>query len=248
MRPRAQEPGPGAWKEGWSGFSICSHPPEDVVIEGYGQFLAHKARGLLAADRSRVEPFSSSLLDGIDFRETIRNRLQDQRIYVRHRVPVRGRVGAVVLAFDREDPQQRYTYCMTWQGEHNQESDMALYATPPGEHLVGPGIARCEYGGFLMTWPPGRMYSVWEDPEFAAARSPAERLLLAGIDYALERLVVYVADRPPRPFAHQFAARRNRKVLYLPLGQLSPTTLARLRVFHVLDGRHVRAYARDYIS
>ncbi len=248
VRSRRQEPRPGAWREGWSGASICSHPPEDLVIEGYGHYLAHKARGLLAADRSRVEPFTVSLLDGIDFRETIRNRLQDGRIYVRRRQPVRGRVGAVVLAFDPSDEAGRYPYTMTWQGEHDQESDMALYATLPGDRLVGPGISRCEYGGFLMTWPPGRMFSVWEDPEFFMARTPAERLLLAGIDYAAERLVVYVAPQPPRSFVHTYAARRDRKVLYMPIGQLSPTTLARLRVFHVLDGREVRAYARDYIG
>jgi hypothetical protein len=248
VRPRPREARPGEWHKQWSGYAICSHPPEDLVIEGYGHYLAHKARGLLAADRSQVEPFTVSLLDGIDFRETIRNRLQDGRIYVRRRRPARGRVGAVVLAFDPEDRAGRYPYTMTWQGEHDQESDMALYATLPGDRLVGPGISRCEYGGFLMTWPPGRMFAVWEDPEFFMARTPAERLLLAGIDYASERLVVYVAPQPPRSFVHQYAVRRDRKVLYMPIGQLSPTTLARLRVFHVLDGREVRAFARDYIG
>ena len=43
---------------------------------------------------------------------------------------------------------------------------MALYATEPGEKVVGPGISRCEYGGFVMTYPPGRMYFVWEDSAF----------------------------------------------------------------------------------
>ena len=126
---------------------------------------------------------------------------------------------------------------------------MALYSTPPGERLAGPGISRCEYGGFLLTWPPGRMFSVWEDPEFLTfAHSPGEHLLLAGLDYALERLVVYVAPRPPRPFCRAYAARRRRRLLYVPIGQLSPLTLRRLRIFHVLDGRGVRAWARDYIG
>jgi len=248
VRARPREPHPGAWKDRWSGQSVCSYPDEDLVIEGYGRSIAHKARGLLAADRSRVEPFSVSLLDGIDFRETIRNRLHDGRVHVRRRTPVRGKVGAVIVVYDAHDKEGRYPYTMTWQGEHDQESDMALYSTPPGGQLVGPGISRCEYGGFLMTWPPGRMFQVWEDPEFANAESPAEHLLLAGIDYAEERLVVYVARQPPRTLAHRFAARRDRKILYVPLGQFSPATLARLRVFHVLDGRQVRAYARDYIG
>ena len=249
VRQRRREPRPGEWRENWSGDSICSHPPEDVVIEGFGRFLAHRAKGILAADRSRVEPFTASLLDGIDFRETIRNRAHDGRLWVRSVLPIRGDVGSVIVAFDPEDAGSRYPYRMTWQGEHDQESDMALYSTPPGESLAGPGISRCEYGGFLLTWPPGRMFSVWEDPEFLAlAHSPGEHLLLAGLDYALERLVAYVAPRPPRPFCRAYAARRGRRLLYVPIGQLSPLTLRRLRIFHVLDGRGVRAWARDYIG
>jgi hypothetical protein len=247
LRRRREEGQAREWKERWSGVSLCSHPPEDMVIEGLGRSLAHKAKGILTADRSRVEPFTASLLDGIDFRETIRNRSHDGRIYVRRIQPLKGEVGAVIVAFDAEDRDQRHPYRMTWQGEHDQESDMALYSTPPGEQVVGPGISRCEYGGFLLVWPPGRMFLVWEDPEFRAARTPAEHLLLAGIDYALERMVVYVGASPPRSFVRQYAARRDRKVVYLPMGQLSPLTLKRLRVFHVLDGRQVRAYAREYI-
>ncbi|MFQ5718985.1 MAG: hypothetical protein ACE5IK_05510 [Acidobacteriota bacterium] len=247
VRPRPVERRPGAWKEQWDGQGPCSFPPEDIVIEGYGRFLAHKAKGILAADQSRSEPFTTSLLDGIDFRETIRNLAHDGRIWVHQRIPVKGDVGAVVLLFDPDDAAGRYVHRMTWQGEHDQESDMALYSTPPGEQIVGPGVARCEYGGLLLTWPPGRMYLVWEDPEFAVARTPGEHLLLAGLDYASERLVVHVAPSPPRSFARQYAANRGRRIVHVPIGQLSPPALARIRTFHMLDGKQVRAYARDYV-
>ena len=56
-----------------------------------------------------------------------------------------------------EDHDDRYSYLTTWLGEHQNESDMAFYSTQPFEHLVGPGIGRAEYGGFLMTLPPRRM-------------------------------------------------------------------------------------------
>lgn len=247
VRSRPHEARPGEWNEQWSGVMPCSYPPEDLVIEGYGRFLAHKARGILAADQSRTEPFTTSLLDGIDFRETIRNLTHDGRVWVRRQIPVKGEVGAVVVAFDPEDREARYSHRMTWQGEHDQESDMALYSTPPEDQVIGPGIARCEYGGFLLTWPPGRMYLVWEDPEFAEARTPAERLLMAGIDYALDRMVVYVAPSPPRSFLQQYATRRDRRIVHVPIGQLSPPTLKRVRVFHVLDGRQIRSYAREFI-
>jgi hypothetical protein len=247
LRRRRQERRPGEWQEGWSGYRICSYPPEDIVIEGYGRFLAKKAKGILAADHSRVEPFTTSLLDGIDFRETIRNRAHDGRIYVRRTLPFKGEVGSVVVAFDPEDREGRYPYRMTWQGEHDQESDMALYSTPPGEQFAGPGISRCEYGGFLLSWPPLRMFQVWEDPEFEPARTPAERLLMAGIDYSVERMVVYVAPSPPRALVRSYAARRDRQVVYVPIGQLSPVTLKRIRSFHILDGSEVRGYAGNFI-
>lgn len=124
---------------------------------------------------------------------------------------------------------------------------MALYSTPPGEQLSGPGISRCEYGGFLLTWPPLRMFGIWEDPEFDLAQTPAERLLLAGIDYSVERMVVYVAPSPPRALVKAYARRRDRRVVYVPLGQLSPVTLKRIRSFHILDGYEVRSYAGDFI-
>ena len=31
--------------------------------------------------------------------------------------------------------------------------------------MVGPGIGRGEYGGFLMSLPARRMYDVWADPD-----------------------------------------------------------------------------------
>ncbi len=251
-RQRKRESYPGEWEEKWKPGLICSHQPEDLAVESYGAFLMKKGKKLLSEEHSRTEPFSTSLLDGIDVRETVRN-WHEKKIYVRENRPVRGKVGAVLLVFDPDDGPtdqsgvERYPMTMTWQGEHDQESDMALYATPMGENLSGPGISRCEYGGFLLTYPPGRMFNVWEDPFFGAAKTKPERLLLAAIDYCTERHILYVAQRPPRPFFKALAGRFGKKIIYLPMGQLSPVTLRQIRVFHVLAGRHVRAYAHDYI-
>jgi hypothetical protein len=117
-----------------------------------------------------------------------------------------------------------------------------------GDKMVGPGIARCEYGGFLLSYPPGRMFHVFEDPYFDRAETKPERLLMAGIDYSVERLIVYVAARPPRSIWKALAERFGKKVVYIPLGDLSPVTLKQIRVFHVLDGHPVRAWAKKYIG
>ncbi len=247
VRVRPKEPRKGDWRSNNPGVFTCSYPPEDVRIEGFASVLRNRARGMLSSDRARVLPLTTSLGDGIDLRETIRNMAHDGRLYVREDNPLRGEVDALLVIFDEKDAQGRYAFTMTWQGEHEQESDMALYSTPPGEKMVGPGIGRCEYGGFLMTYPPGRLLQVFEDAYFDAAETKAERLLLAAIDYAIGRWIVYVAARAPRSKFVMHARRCGKQVIYVPIGQLSPQTLRRLRVFHVLDGRHVRGYARQYI-
>jgi hypothetical protein len=247
IKKRKKELRPGEWKKNWQGDTICSYPPEDLVIEGYGAFLKKRAQGILSEEYSRVEPFSTSLLDGIDMRETLRN-WHEKTLYVREAGKVHGKVGAVVVIFDEDKGlDERYTWKMTWQGEHEQESDMALYATEPGQKVVGPGISRCEYGGFVMTYPPGRMFYVWEDPYFDFAKDKSERMLLAGLSYAQERIVVYVAKKPPRSRMRSVAALLDKKLQYIPIGQLSPLTLKKIRVVHVLDGHYVRTYAGDYV-
>jgi hypothetical protein len=248
VRARKKEPAPGAWGDPLHEPYICSYPPEDLRIEAYGDYLKKRGKGLLAAERARVAPFISGFGDGIDLRETIRNLMHDGRVHVREEQASPGNVGAVCVIFDAEDKAGRYSWTVTWQGEHEEESDMALYATPPHANLVGPKIGRSEYGGFLMTYPPGRMFHVFEDPFFDHAETKAERLLYAAIDFTTERSIVYVAAKPPRPKLVGLAKRTGRQIVYLPIGQLSPTTLRRLRVFHVLEGRAVRSYAREYIG
>lgn len=247
VRARPKETRPGEWKEGFHPEAICSYPPEDIVVESYGAFLRKKARAILSEEMFRVEPFTASLGDGIDIRQTIRN-WHEGRIYVKHHQAVRGEVGAVIMIFDPDlESKERFPWKVTWQGEHDQESDMAFYATNTGERMDGPGIARCEYGGFLMTYPPGRMFDVWEDPYLAASSKP-ERLVLAALDYCLDRMIVYVADDSPSERLKELARRFGKKLVYLPRGQLSNAALKKIRFFHVLSGRHVREYARDYLE
>jgi hypothetical protein len=245
LKARKKEKVPGEWATQLNGASICSYPPEDLVIEDYGRFLKKKGKSLLSEERSRTEPFTTSLLDGIDIRETIRNWHQ-KKIYVRNFQKIHGEVGSVVVIFD-DDRDDRYSYMTTWLGEHQNESDMAFYSTYPFDNMVGPGIGRGEYGGFLMSLPARRMYDVWQDPDYDFAENKPERLLLAGLDYSLQRYVVYVAAKPPRSVFRNIAARFARTIVYIPIGQLSPVSLKKIRVVHVLDGYDKREIAKEYI-
>jgi len=245
LKPRKKEKFAGEWASQLDGNSICSYPPEDLVIEDYGRFLKKKGKGILSEERARTEPFTTSLLDGIDLRETIRN-WHEGKIYVRQFQKISGEVGSVIVIFD-DDRDHRYDYMTTWLGEHQNESDMAFYSTSPFDNLVGPGIGRGEYGGFLMSLPARRMFDVWRDPDYDFAETKPERLLLAGLDYSLERFVVYVAAKPPRSVFRSIAARFGRTIIYIPIGQLSPVALKKIRVVHVLDGYDKRGVAKEYI-
>ena len=250
IRKKKREQIPGEWKKDFQGLFICSYPPEDVVVEGYGQYLQKKALEIKSEENSRIVPFATSMEDGLDIRQTIRE-WPTGPIYVKESRPLKGKVGSVVVIFDPdfpdEDGKEDFPWRVTWLGEHEQESDMAFYSTPAGEVMDGPGISRCQYGGFMLTYPPLRVYDIWKDPFFDVARNKPERLLMSAIDYSQEKHVVYVAATPPSGWCQSMASRLGKKIIYLPIGIFSPVTLKRIRQFHVLDGHHVRQYAKHYI-
>lgn len=250
VKKKKRERYPGEWKRDFKGFSICSYPPEDVVIEGYGHYLKKKAFEIKSEENSRIEPFMCSMMEGLDIRETIRD-WESGTIYVKAERPLKGKIGSVVVIFDadlaKEGSEENFPWCVTWLGEHAQESDMAFYSTPAGEIMDGPGISRCQYGGFMLTYPPMRVYDIWKDPFFDFARNKPERLLMAALDYCLEKHVVYMSATPPSGWCHSMAARLGKKIIYLPIGSFSPVTLKKIRQFHVLDGHPARKYARHYI-
>lgn len=251
VKRRIRERRPGEWKEMWEGQFICSYPPEDLVIESWGNYVKKKIKKVLSEENSRVQPFVSTILDGLDIRETLRH-FHEGKIFVKENRPVKGNVGSLVLIFDEDIPppgrREKFPWRVTWLGEHEQESDMAFYATPAGQIMVGPGISRCQYGGFMLSYPPMRLYDVWKDSFFDIAKTKAERLLLAAIDYCEEKKVAYVAERPPRPWSYSIANRYGKHLVYLPIGIFSPVALKKIRTFHVLDGHGVRKYAGDFIG
>jgi hypothetical protein len=250
VKKRQKERFPGEWKRAFKDHTICSFQPEDIVVEGFGNYVKRRAVKEKSEENNRVVPFVTSMMDGIDMRETLRN-WKEGTIYVREHIPLRGKVGSVVVIFDPDFPdatgKEGFPWRVTWLGEHNQESDMAFYSTPAGEEVDGPGISRCRYGGFMMTFPPLRVYDIWKDPFFDTARNKPERLLLAALDYSLERHVVYVSSAPPSSLCRSFASRMRKQIIYLPIGIFSPVTLKKIRQFHVLDGHPVRFYASRYI-
>jgi len=99
IKKKQRERFPGEWKKAFKGYSICSYQPEDIVIEGFGNYCKKKALKKKSEENSRVVPFMISMMDGIDIRETLRNS-KEGIIYVRENIPLKGGVGSVVFIFD----------------------------------------------------------------------------------------------------------------------------------------------------
>jgi len=246
VRRRHQPKDAGEWLRAFDGDMICSYPPEDIIVEDYGRFLQQRAVSNLASETRRTEPFSTSFLDGIDIRETLL-KWHEGRVYVHEMGRAPGEAGSVVVIFDPDPDGSRYPHVMTWLGEHDQESDMAFYSTDPAQQIVGPGIMRATHGGFMLTYPPGRLFDVWHDPDYLPAHGKPEILLMAAIDYSRGRLVVHVAKQAPSARMKTYAARQAKRIVHIPIGSLSPVTIRKVRVLHILAGRNKRKVAKDYV-
>lgn len=194
----------------------------------------------------RVEKFTTSIRDGIDIRETLRN-WHTGDLYVKVLPPGRGSIEVVVFLFEVPADPQVYTHRATWMAEHSEESTLAFYATDPMRNLIGPGIAQAVYGGALFLFPARPIPEIWTDPRLQFATTLEERLLAAGFLHSEDRHVAVVSPGLPRASWRRLARKYGRRIVHLPLKRFSGQLLERLRTFHVLNGKHVRSYAADYI-
>ncbi|MEM7164242.1 MAG: hypothetical protein AAF581_02190 [Planctomycetota bacterium] len=234
------------FRQQWDPSRQCSWPPEDVVIEDFRDYVGKRALSLAKVARTHSEPFTTSYLDGLDIRATLRD-VVERRLFVKEEPRTPGAVGALVLIFEEDDFGERYPWRSTWMAEHHNESTLSFYATNYMDGLIGPGIARAHYGGCSLIYPPVGIPDIWGDFRFERARTPSERLLLAAIYWAQDYYVVHVGNKPPAPEVQQEAQRRKKHVLHLPLSTFSTRTLERLRRFHVLNGQEVRSWAQGFI-
>ncbi len=246
LRPKPREQERRLWKQRWDPFGQCSWPPEDQRIESFQRHVRDQAKALLGADLARSEKFTTSVMDGLDMRETLRN-WHTGDLYVKVVPPSRGSIEVVVFLFDVPADPRTYTHRVTWYAEHTEESTLAFYSTDPMKNLIGPGIAQAEYGGAMFLFPPRSIPDVWSDPRLDFADTLEERLLAGALFHSRERHVAVVSPKPPPASWRRLARRFGRKLIHLPLKRFSGQLLERLRRVHVLNGKQVRSYAADFI-
>lgn len=246
LRPRPKDPERRRWLQRWDPYGMCSWPPEDDRIESFHRHVKDQARAILGADLARSEKFTTSVRDGLDIRETLRN-WHSGDVYVKVVPPGRGSIEVVVFLFDVPADPKVYVNRATWYAEHTEESTLAFYATDPFQNLVGPGVAQAQYGGALFLYPARAIPDVWADPRLDRLDTLESRLLAAAFLHSRERHVAVVSPGPPPAAWRRLARGYGRKIVHLPLRRFGGAMLERLRTFHVLNGKHVRSYAADYI-
>jgi hypothetical protein len=234
------------WEKQWNPFQQCSWPPEDDQIESFRTRVFDRAKAILNADLARSEKFTTSVMDGIDIRETLRN-WHSGDIHVKVLPPSKGYLDTAVMLFDAPADPRDYPWRTTWFAEHQEESTLAFFATDFREEIVGPGIAMGTYGGAMMIYPPIAIPDIWSDRRLDFTETLEERLIAAACMYSESRHIALLSSGPPGLGWKRLAKRYKKQLVHVPLAKFSDQTVQQLRQVHVLNGKEIRSFAADFI-
>jgi hypothetical protein len=234
------------WTTRWNPYQQCSWPEEDTRIESFKNRVIDRAQGMIGADLARTEKFTTSMMDGLDLRETLRH-WYDGSLYVKVAPPSVGTLDATVMLFDNEPDPQEYSWRATWFAEHEEESTLAFFATPFQKEMLGPGVAVSTYGGALFLFPPRHIEDIWDDARLDFADTLEQRLVAAACLHSQARHVACLSWTAPGLALKKIAKMFKRALVHVPLSHFSDSVVQQLRTFHVLNGQHVRSYAAHFI-
>lgn len=234
------------WQMRWNPYRQCSWPPEDDLIESFRSRVIERARAAMGADLARTEKFSTSLMDGIDIRETLRH-WYDGNLYVKIQPPSVGHLDACLLLFENQADPRNYPWRTTWFAEHPEESTLAFFATDYRQEMLGPGVAVATYGGALFLYPPRSIPDVWTNPELDFADTLEDRLIGAACLHAQAKQIAFLSPVAPSAERRKIAKRFGKTLVHVPLSQFNDGVVNQLRTVHVLNGQEVRSYAAHFI-
>lgn len=246
LHRRPSELEKGSWQSSWDPSGQCSWPPEDDQIENFRAHVTQKAQAIMGADLVKTEKFTTSVKDGIDIRDTLRN-WHSGEIYVKDIPPSKGQIDAVVMLFDSPADPREYPWRSTWFAEHENESTLAFFATNFMQEMVGPGIGLSTYGGAMFLYPPRPIIDIWQDPRLNFVDTMEERLVSAACLHSKQSQVALLSPLPPSRGWQRLAKRYKRRLVHVPLAQFSAATVQQLRMVHVLNGKQIRSFAQHFI-
>jgi hypothetical protein len=226
----------------------CSFPDEDVFMEDFSFALKEENKERLQALENTPRELTASLEDGLDIRETLRQWPFGKIMVKEESHKGRADVGAVVFHFAKPEEEDKYSWKAFWHAEHHDKSHLMFYATPYQEQLIGPGVARSEFGGFSVLPLTAFAFDPWQDPYLQhICRSPLECLLVASALGTQEKALLFLSNTPPPRHIYELVRRSGKTILYRKLEECAPDKIQRLRTFHILAEAGVRAYAQKYI-
>jgi|GEM_PF-6512364 len=226
----------------------CSFPDEDVFMEEFSFGLRKQASEKVRALETHTHELTTSLEDGLDLRETIRN-WHTGKVMVREEVNLaKADIGAIVFNFAAPEDGDSYTWRAFWHAERHDNSHLLFFATPFQDSVIGPGVAKSEFGGFSVLPLGAVAFDPWHDPYIRSlCRTPLEALLLASALGTEEKSLLFLSNDPPPKSVASLIKRSGKIIIFQRLDQIPPDKIRRLRTFHILAEAGVRAYAQKYI-
>lgn len=249
-RKQASQEQREAWKEQYWLFSdggICTWPAESMREEQFFDLIRKRSLQQLTDDHRSVEEFQTSMQDGLDIRETIRN-WHTNKIFVKKERRPPGQVGALVVVWEDKPLADPNCWNVTLYSENEKESDISFCSTQLGEEVVGPQISLCYYNCILSVFPAQGIPDVWQEEILQDWETCSRLLIAAGILLSEETFITVVAPNPPDQELREFARDNHKALLYLPLQTFGRKTLKSMRRFHVLSSRSARLWGSDYID
>lgn len=228
-----------------SNGGFCSHIPEDTKIENFNKHVRKSALKQLNEFNKKSEKFTSSIKDGLDIRETLRN-WHTKELYVKEIPIAQAKIDTVIILLDTNHD-AKYPFLTTWYAEHEEESTLTFYSTQPEENIIGPGIARAYYGGFSLLYPP-RLIPQIEYNLNSIGKSLHEILCEYSFKHSKEKVISIISPSKPGLKIQKIAQYYKKQIVWQPLSKFNQDTLDQIRVFHILENHGIRSIASRFIG
>lgn len=226
----------------------CSFPEEDIFMEDFAFQCRKQAIEKVKAKETFVTEMQSSFGEGLDIRETVRN-WHDQKIMIREEARTgKADVGTIVFNFAEPHDEERFSWKTFWNAEVHDKSHLMFFATPFADNLIGPGIAKSEFGGFAVIPLNAIPINPWDDPFIRAfCQRPSEALIVGGALVTEHKSILYIANHPPESRVTELLKRSGKTIIFMKISELSSEQIRKVRTFHILAEAGVRDYAQKYI-
>ena len=226
----------------------CSFPSEDIFMEKLALNIKKNMRDKLHSQEVAFHELQADFCDGLDIRETIRNWHKEKIIIKDMRNSGKADIGTVVFSFVDPSKDNDYSWRSFWLAEQHDDSNLMFYATPFKDNLIGPGIAKSEFGGFAVIPLPSAIENPWGNPFIMHyAQNATECLILAGALSTNHKSILFISNHPPSQHISKILKQSRKSIIFAKLDEFPQDDIRLVRTFHILAEAGVRNYAKKYI-